>query len=146
MDYTSADTPGKSFRCVPRKTALTTGWCASMHCPKPGDEPITKHLTQRDEQTFYLHGSLSFKHLVQSFSAGVDNSSEKVFNPIRTWRENLILMPNQLIILAGVGTPMNLGLIIVNQDRRFRFSRSNNARGNRQHIITGQLVGFGFFF
>jgi len=83
--------------------------------PYQKNEILIKHLTQRLEITFDFHCSLAVKDLVKPFTSGVNNTSQKVLDFILSRRGDSVLFVDELIALANVGTPMDFGLIIVDQ-------------------------------
>ena len=81
--------------------------------PYQKNEILIKHLTQRLEVALHLHCPFASKDLVQPFTSGVNNTSQKVFDFILSGRGNSVLLINELIPLANVSTPMDFGFIIV---------------------------------
>lgn len=122
------------------------GGMGSGIIPDEKNERLRPHVTPGNKITFYLHGPLVIKDLIESFAGRVNDTPEQILDSILSRREDSILLVNGLIPFPKVWAPMNLGFIIVNEHCLFWGLNRNDAGDNPFHITACQFSGFGFFF
>ena len=119
LDFVQPGTVGRQIHrinllCVGiKKWAQHISGMGRCIIPYQKNEMLIKHLTQRLEVALHLHCPFARKDLVQPFTSGVNNTSQKVFDFILSRGGDSVLLINELIALANVSTPMDFSLIIV---------------------------------